>query len=1243
MFKNSRKRIAKLLLICMFSQFFTNHIYAFAQYAVLAPVIAQILTTENVVSLFALAVGSLASRNQPSVMLPVLQTCNMEHVVNHHAETHHNNTNLVIGVLENSIKSTIMAEQQAAGISHIKLLDNAFQIVDSADISQQPINHNLIKQAVQNIYTHVIQSTVLDLAKAENQPISPVRAIIENNNSQQLLGNINQVTYIATSYDQRGTAVVGFSTPRTQPAFAVEASNEYMARQLFEIYHLNEAKTEYRMAIECMLNLNHPDINQRIIARLQLPALTFNGAQNELFQKTIDQLVPYYFTDNGHLRYELNRTNIPQQHIQKLLTQLTHDNKYAEFHRYYGDSRMALFNQYSGDIHLNPVHSESMASREKILANPYNAKIMACIKAFYDGDLETARTIKEYIVNNFQNIQRQQDEWHWSFAKEDYKNNLVHAHNVAQRLWSHNYYAIFDAQGVFKNGLNDPIFRQISEKDLKLIVSHKDRLKNLNTNLMVRHIFKSQLQQSWNIADSAPQEVHDALYQIIGKSNNDSALRDTPTLIHKVIELSSTSNPHHEKIAKEFFLPNGIMKEFAHYPRTRFLSLPESIHAPENIYLKRMLNNLVYVEHSMPNTPLATCAEKSIEFIQKSLTCDNLVIKQMYQDLTANIYQELTTKQAINYHSIVKDTLLPIVCDESINNHHAVMHEFFSAQGILKEFAQWPEAQVSFSSDLRSADSVHARNFLNQLVFAQHHTTDHQLKNTLQASLDSLGERLDAASSSYWHDAITWYTAKNIDLNISKQQQGDLSALGLDLPSIINTTEPQLIKALKHIDPLWPSNSISDSNAQLALQAISNFVAHCEITKETDSATNAPVCGTAASAPGKAENLPQYGCGTGNTISDGAIDADRPACIPNTPTESALPCGTGTAIKAEPEVPAECNWSKQHDLPPLMDEQEIEVEITTEPPQPELEDSNNINRPEYSLPPDEQNQLAQENQEDTTRESDTATSLPLAEEVVTAEGKLCVNQLDKEPLDVSESKNVINEACKKKPKINIKTFLSNISDPEVRKFLENTIKKWHEQINKPHCKEHGKLLQKGKHIYLPIQLESVAPDAKDWEKLSKVFDGTISVVTPNGERVPVWIDYQHLLTPAIKVNCETGETDLAGFHHDYLEKIAHSGALDFRVIERYEDGTYDAEWSYNGSESKPSTFFPSNWTSAKVIQVILEAIGSSISQEKRQQSSNRFVIIGITEDGLKIEVIIEVNNKESSHKAKLISAYPVRR
>lgn len=214
-------------------------------------------------------------------------------------------------------------------------------------------------------------------------------------------------------------------------------------------------------------------------------------------------------------------------------------------------------------------------------------------------------------------------------------------------------------------------------------------------------------------------------------------------------------------------------------------------------------------------------------------------------------------------------------------------------------------------------------------------------------------------------------------------------------------------------------------------------------------------------------------------------------------------------------------------------------------------------------------------------------------------------------------------------------FINFQTNPEFIKQIDklHALKK-----SLPKCKVHDVITKAGKHIHVQNELKEIITNEITWERLAKVYDGVQLTPEQCGKQAAVWFNYQHFLGPEIKVNCMTGETRIAGFHHDYLGKIRASGILKYSDIKQHSFGFYFVEeWSYGQAKPKPSGFFPDHWPPSKVMSKIEEALNNNpvMKCDKR----GNWTAVGKISEGIEIKIVFDIQNGNPT--GKIITAYPI--
>ena len=171
---------------------------------------------------------------------------------------------------------------------------------------------------------------------------------------------------------------------------------------------------------------------------------------------------------------------------------------------------------------------------------------------------------------------------------------------------------------------------------------------------------------------------------------------------------------------------------------------------------------------------------------------------------------------------------------------------------------------------------------------------------------------------------------------------------------------------------------------------------------------------------------------------------------------------------------------------------------------------------------------------------------------------------------------------------------------------------------------------------LPKDIKDVVISRGQCRKLKQLYNGKISVQSPTGQQIKiVKIQMRHILGPDLKTYCNKDKYEGSGFHHDHVVRAMNSDKFKFEITKVGDHGVYEAWWSYGNAKPKPSTFFPKEWTTCKVIEKIRESLNNG---ESIAQGPDRFAVSGVTNEGIAIKTIVEMI---TTGRGKIISSYSV--
>lgn len=130
------------------------------------------------------------------------------------------------------------------------------------------------------------------------------------------------------------------------------------------------------------------------------------------------------------------------------------------------------------------------------------------------------------------------------------------------------------------------------------------------------------------------------------------------------------------------------------------------------------------------------------------------------------------------------------------------------------------------------------------------------------------------------------------------------------------------------------------------------------------------------------------------------------------------------------------------------------------------------------------------------------------------------------------------------------------------------------------------------------------------------------------------IEYKHILGMDLVFDAQ-GRAKFSGFHHDLMNTIEKSGAIEFANKVIHKNGFYGADLIIDGMKT-PKTFFPSEWPREKVIEKIYEAYHNFIKCGviPKPRPNEKYLISGTIEEGISIEMWV-------TKKGKVVTAYPL--
>lgn len=886
---------------------------------------------------------------------------------------------------------------------------------------------------------------------------------------------------------------------------------------------------------------------------------------------------------------------------------LTHGCNAQEFFTHYQDrvnnKFERTFDSFNPDAHVNQQVACNLLIKKSLLftkesqvpahftdtvhTNEINTLILEITRALLSGDIATAKQINEQSKNN--NVGR--------IFSAGYKDWQTRVEKQKQKIEA----TRKDSFGIYHFNLpssqQDPVFTALSVQEKIVLQNNTRDLKELNKYLSLRQSIKLKLHEAWGIPHSVPAEVHDALYAMF--ENN--AFAQITTVIEKAHEVST--NPaltpqQQQNIVNALFHPNGIIKELQQDKRTQSFKASSAIMSVEHANTRTLLNQLALLEAEHKNKDLKECARYGLKYLQAALMAPNQSIAKQYLCFADDLYNGILENRMASV-GIFADFACTYANAQQLALHQDLMnavavlvplrnHELISGKNSLFDSAF---AYSMSLVDLRETFAiVHELNQKGEIISG---------KKAFIESISSLKKHAHALPTQDFKNIIDEIVARyelDIKQHEKEYKQCGTAQLHEDSPFPIGECSPRF-----NVD-----DGIVKSHCSPELDTLKDEKS-CGIPERNDEKNpeKAPQCGHAG------QTLPGFGSDgdardeskTGNDEpADDMAKGDKPAGIKIIRGDAGVV--SDTAPTDDPDPSDEAHEPEASTLDEIV--QNLDNRIRFLPAETIKANAD---------------QLAQEIAPDPQK--------------ITAGSENAVDNTAKNKSGESES-----EFIKALEKI---LRQDKSLTPEQKVILDAVIKERKHRQSRKRCKRHEEITEKGWHqLARSEKFDSVIATPEQWEKLVKRFDGTPIVISIDGAdvRLVVRIDYEHL-GPVMKIHCETGQLDLAGFHHDYQGKAQKSGLFDFEIVtERNEHGVYEARWSYGNAEKKPSTFFPDHWPQEKVIEKIYEALHNIT--KKNKVNGVRWELQGETNEGIAIRIILDIAPSRTGKSiGEIVTAHPL--
>lgn len=205
---------------------------------------------------------------------------------------------------------------------------------------------------------------------------------------------------------------------------------------------------------------------------------------------------------------------------------------------------------------------------------------------------------------------------------------------------------MFDSQGFVKACLDNPLYKNLTVAERSAIATVPAQLEFFNKRLLAHYQIKENMMKLWDIPATVSQEVHAALYAIIGE---DASLLSKPAeLVDVLFDLARKSS----ELKKSFFLPNGIIKYYGNLARAKTLpNIPTATAyyemAKEYFDVCYMLNNLIYIELNGSRAVARHATEALNAYASHRYKLDPVVVNRRLQEALNLSINEVLREQGV--------------------------------------------------------------------------------------------------------------------------------------------------------------------------------------------------------------------------------------------------------------------------------------------------------------------------------------------------------------------------------------------------------------------------------------------------------------------------------------------------------------------------------------------------------------------------------------------------------------------
>ncbi len=353
----------------------------------------------------------------------------------------------------------------------------------------------------------------------------------------------------------------------------------------------------FNTIIAVFYDLVSNDICKRAAACLTFPFLEIEEPYNYKLQMVIDELIPLYFDTDGYLIHINSSDTVARNFIiAKFLKNGHQERQYLQLLKRFNFHEVLAHEESTGTYLWNGLyHIVTGGWLPTVPWYPHNIKQLISENG-YNKNVEMILT---YCSNNnfaaaYKIIEnRSRPMWHMLY-------------NESYQTYKEKY---CDEYGVLTAYAQDPLWVTTTYETKHEYAKDINALTQLNNALKVRHTQKTNIQTIWQISNDMPYYVHDALYNLIEYLGTGIQFIAKTT---EIIILHSLEERH--ALEQALYLPNGILKDFSHFPGCTAYQFPSEIfHQPE---LLSKINELFYLQHVLDGTHEGLTARLELDQLQ---------------------------------------------------------------------------------------------------------------------------------------------------------------------------------------------------------------------------------------------------------------------------------------------------------------------------------------------------------------------------------------------------------------------------------------------------------------------------------------------------------------------------------------------------------------------------------------------------------------------------------------------------